>query len=50
MDIGTIIREVEVARESDPELFPFDPEPARHPAPEREREPADPRGSAERAR
>jgi hypothetical protein len=46
MDIGKIIREVEVVREVEPEPFPFDPEPVRRPVPDRE--PAEP-GTRERA-
>jgi hypothetical protein len=33
MDIGRIIREVEIVREVSPEPFPFEPGPVREPAP-----------------
>jgi hypothetical protein len=48
MDIGRIIREVEIAREIEPETFPFDPDPSTQPAPSRE--PAEPNRARGRAR
>ena len=50
MDIGKIIREVEIAREVEPEPFPFDPDPLREPTPDREREPAETRHTLAPAR